>query len=138
MEAIYFGDSSGWGHGAGKGPWIMADLENGLWAGDTKAYNQSPQNSTFITAMVKGDSGNHWAIKGGNAQEGPLKSLYDGVRPNGYHPMRKQGSIILGIGGDNSCWAKGTFYEGVMTSGYSTDATDEAIAANIVAAGYGK
>ena len=31
MEAIYFGNSHGWGHGAGSGPWIMADLENGLW-----------------------------------------------------------------------------------------------------------
>lgn len=32
-----------------------------------------------------------------------------------------QGAIILGIGGDNSNGAIGTFYEGVMTQGYSTD-----------------
>ena len=31
MEALYFGNSSGWAKGAGKGPWVMADLENGLW-----------------------------------------------------------------------------------------------------------
>ena len=46
--------------------------------------------------------------------------------------------IILGIGGDSSDWAVGTFYEGVMTSGYATDATDQAVHENIVAAGYGK
>jgi len=49
-----------------------------------------------------------------------------------------QGAIILGIGGDNSDGAIGTFYEGAMTKGYSTKATDDAVQANIVAAGYGK
>lgn len=34
--------------------------------------------------------------------------------------------------------AVGTFYEGVMTKGYSTNATDAAVQANIVRAGYGK
>ncbi len=37
---------------------------------------------------------------------------------SGYNPMHKQGAIILGIGGDNSKGSAGTFYEGVMTSGY--------------------
>ena len=32
----------------------------------------------------------------------------------------------------------GTFYEGVLTKGYSTDAADDAVQANIVAAGFGK
>ena len=32
----------------------------------------------------------------------------------------------------------GTFYEGVVTKGYSTDEADDAVQANIVAAGYGK
>jgi hypothetical protein len=50
--------------------------------------------------------------------------------------MHKEGAIILGIGGDNSIGAQGTFYEGVMTSGYPSDATENAVQANIVAAGY--
>ena len=50
--------------------------------------------------------------------------------------MRKEGAIILGIGGDNSIGAAGTFYEGVMTSGYPSDATENAVQANIIAAGY--
>jgi hypothetical protein len=55
---------------------------------------------------------------------------------SGYNPMHKEGAIILGIGGDNSNSSAGTFYEGVMTSGYPTDATENAVQANIVAAGY--
>jgi hypothetical protein len=51
--------------------------------------------------------------------------------------MKKQGAIILGIGGDNSNSAAGTFFEGCMTSGAPSNATDDAVQANIVAAGYG-
>ena len=50
--------------------------------------------------------------------------------------MKKQGSIILGIGGDNSDGAVGTFYEGAITRGYTPDATDDLLQANIVSAGY--
>lgn len=80
----------------------------------------------------------HWAIKGADAQSGPLKVYWDGARAPNYAPMKKQGAIILGIGGDNSDGAVGTFYEGVMTKGYSSNTTDDAVQANIVAAGYGK
>ena len=52
--------------------------------------------------------------------------------------MHKQGAIILGIGGDNSDGAVGTFYEGCMTQGYSSDASDDAVQANIIEAGYGR
>ena len=52
--------------------------------------------------------------------------------------MKKQGAIILGIGGDNSNRAVGTFYEGAIVAGYTTDATDDLVQANIVAAGYGR
>jgi hypothetical protein len=54
--------------------------------------------------MVKGDTGNHLALKGGDASRpGGLKTLYDGPRPSpDYKVMKKQGAIILGIGGDNS------------------------------------
>jgi hypothetical protein len=52
--------------------------------------------------------------------------------------MRKQGSIILGVGGDNSHGGAGTFLEGALVVGFSSDATDALVHANIVAAGYGK
>ena len=45
--------------------------------------------------------------------------------------MKKQGGIILGVGGDNSHRAIGTFYEGVMTTGFSSDAADNAVQSNV-------
>ncbi|MGW5607420.1 arabinofuranosidase catalytic domain-containing protein [Streptomyces sp. NPDC003753] len=139
MEAVYFGNIKVWGYGAGNGPWIMADLENGLFSGVNQHYNANDPtiNYRYTTAVIKGGP-NHWAIRGGNAQSGGLSTFYDGPRPGvpGYNPMRKQGAIILGIGGDNSKGAQGTFYEGVMTSGYPSDATENAVQANITAAGY--
>jgi hypothetical protein len=139
MEAVYFGSSTAWGKGGGSGPWVMADLENGLFGGQSFTANptNTPLTSPYVTAMVKGRSGG-FGLKGGNAQSGSLTTMYDGPRPSGrYNPMKKQGAIILGIGGDNSNGAQGNFFEGVMTSGDASNANDDAIQANIVAAGYG-
>ncbi len=139
MEAVYFGNSTTWGKGSGSGPWVMADLENGLFGGQSFTANakNTPLTSPYVTAMVKGKSGG-FGLKGGNAQSGKLTTMYDGSRPTGgYNPMKKQGGIILGIGGDNSNSAQGNFFEGVMTAGNSSDANDDAVQANIVAAGYG-
>jgi hypothetical protein len=140
MEAVYFGNSTTWGRGSGSGPWVMADLENGLFGGQSFAANASntPLTHPYVTAMVKGRSGG-FGLKGGDAQSGTLTTMYDGARPSGgYNPMKKQGAIILGIGGDNSNGAQGNFFEGVMTSGNASDASDDAVQANIVAAGYGR
>lgn len=140
MEAIYFGtgDGSGHGTGSGSGPWIMADLENGLFSGRDHINNPANPtiNARFVTAIVKGEP-NHWAIRGGDGAGGSLSTFYDGVRPDGgYYPMKKQGAILLGVGGDNSNRAQGTFYEGVMTSGYPSDDIENRVQANIVAARY--
>ncbi len=56
---------------------------------------------------------------------------------SGYDRMKKQGAILLGIDGDNSNGSQDTFYAGCMTSTYASDATDAAVQANIIAAGYG-
>jgi non-reducing end alpha-L-arabinofuranosidase len=139
MEAIYFGNIKVWGYGTGNGPWVMADLENGLFSGVNAGYNANDPtiNYRYLTAIVKGTA-NLWAIRAGNAQSGGLSTFYSGARPNvsGYNPMHKEGAIILGIGGDNSKGSAGTFYEGVMTSGYPSDATENAVQASITAAGY--
>jgi len=37
------------------------------------------------------------------------------------------GGVILGMGGDTSPGGQGTFFEGVLTKGYSTDAADDAL-----------
>ncbi|KAI2626220.1 Arabinosidase B [Xylaria nigripes] len=139
MEAIYFGNNAVWGTGAGNGPWIMADLENGLFSGVSPKNNPNDKaiSHRFTTAIVKGEP-NHWAIRGGDASSGSLTTYYDGERPraSGYNPMSKEGAIILGIGGDNSVGAQGTFYEGVMTTGYPSDDTEDLVQADIVAAKY--
>ncbi|KIM94059.1 hypothetical protein OIDMADRAFT_60897 [Oidiodendron maius Zn] len=137
MEAIYFGTNDIWGTGAGKGPWIMADLENGLFSGESRKNNAADLSISdrFVTAIVKGEP-NHWSIRGGNAASGSLSTFYRGVRPSGYNPMHKEGAILLGTGGDNSISGEGTFYEGVMTYGYPSDDTENSVQANIVAAGY--
>ena len=139
MEAVYFGTASQWGKGGGAGPWVMADMENGIFAGVSFAANaaDTPQTSAYVTGLVIGRSGT-FALKGGNSQSGTLTTFYDGARPNGYNPMKKQGAIILGMGGDNTNGAQGNFFEGVMTSGAATDAIADVVQANIVAAGYGK
>jgi hypothetical protein len=115
----------------------MADLENGLWAGNERVNGNMPALSDmdFVTAMVKGGT-NGFALKAGDSTTGDLTKYFDGPRPQGYQPMKKQGSIILGIGGDNSDSTIGVFYEGVITKGYTSDAADDAVQANIVAAGY--
>src|SRR5947207_2813433 len=51
--------------------------------------------------------------------------------------MHKEGAIILGIGGDNSNSAVGSFFEGVMVSGTPSDSTENAVQANITSVGYG-
>jgi non-reducing end alpha-L-arabinofuranosidase len=136
METVYFGADRQWGYGDGAGPWVMADLEWGLFSGVNQGHNSNPTiNHRFVTAIVKGEP-NHWAIRSGDAQSGGLSTVFNGPRPSGYNPMKKQGAILLGIGGDNSTSGAGTFYEGVMTSGYPSDATEETVQADITAAGY--
>ena len=160
MEAIYFGDSNWVAHppwtapdgnrGRGNGPWVGADLEAGMYYGGgnrTRVNEQNtPLTSEFVSLSLKGRS-DGFTLKGGDATEGAMKTMYDGPRPDKkiagdcgdtyhYQPMRKQGAIILATGGDNSNGAEGNFYEGFMASGYASDATDEAIQANIIAVGY--
>jgi hypothetical protein len=89
-------------------------MENALWGADKVDSEEEPINHPFVTAMVKGDTGpapGHWAIKGADATAGALKTYWDGHRAPKYAPMKKQGAIILGIGGDNSDGAVGTFCE---------------------------
>src|ERR1700751_1962240 len=88
--------------------------------------------------MAKGEP-HHWTSMGGDAQHGDLGVMFDGPRVNAtYDPMRKQGGILLGNGGDNSVGSQGTFYEGAMTAGgtFPTQETNQKVQANVVAAKY--
>ena len=91
----------------------------------------------FVTATADGEP-HHWRSMGGNAQGGDLQIMYDGGRiqnpRSSYDPMRKQGAILLGNGGDNSNGSSGTFYEGAMTAPgtFPTIETNQKVQANVV------
>ncbi|HEX3134146.1 MAG TPA: arabinofuranosidase catalytic domain-containing protein, partial [Planctomycetota bacterium] len=143
METAYYGNATPWYHGRGHGPWIMTDQENNLVgcvnADGSKGCPSLPSiDWRFVTAIAKGEP-HHWTSMGGDAQKGELSVMFSGPRVNAtYDPMRKQGAILLGNGGDNSNGSQGTFYEGAVTAAgtFPTDATDQQVQANIVAAGY--
>jgi hypothetical protein len=139
MDAVNFGTECWFTPCSGSGPWVMADLENGLFAGGNGTNsNNTGNSSTFVTALEKNNGTTTYAIKDGNAQSGALKTDYNGSLPTttGYMPMHKEGAIVLGTGGDDSNGSDGSFLEGVMTAGYPTDAADDAVQANIVSVGY--
>ena len=121
----------------------FCSVQNGMYpADDYTDPNALPTwlDVPYVTAMLKGQHC-EFCLKGGDASRGDgLKVLYDGVRPqhNLYSPMKLQGNIILGTGGDNSHRGSGTFFEGAMVRGYAPDEADEAVHANIAAAGYRK
>jgi hypothetical protein len=143
METTYFGNATGWYHGPPPGPWIMTDQENNLVGcvnpGSPSKLCDLPNITwRFVTATADGEP-HHWRSMGGNAQEGDLKVMFDGPRINAtYDPMRKQGAILLGNGGDNSVGSQGTFYEGAMTAPntFPTLETNQKVHANVVAARY--
>ncbi|MGH3281306.1 MAG: arabinofuranosidase catalytic domain-containing protein [Trebonia sp.] len=139
MDAINFGTECWFAPCTGPGPWVQADLENGLFAG---ANGSDPGNrgnsSPFVTAIMNNNGTATYAIKDANAQSGGVTTEYSGPLPDigGYTPMHQEGAVILGTGGDNSNGSDGSFFEGVMTAGYPSAATDNAVQANVVAAGY--
>ena len=159
-QAIYFGNAHWQGNtgdnSSSNGPWVGADLEAGMYYGGgnrTKVNHQSkPLPFPFVSLYLRGRT-DGFMLKGGDATSGEFMTMYDGPRPDcdiagtcdrhknatytpSYQPMHKQGAIILGTGGDMSNSAQGKFYEGIMVTGTTTDATDDAVQANIVAVGY--
>ncbi|AGL19175.1 arabinofuranosidase catalytic domain-containing protein [Actinoplanes sp. N902-109] len=136
--ACWFGD---WGNNpcVGTGPWVEADLENGMYHTNTGS-NKDPNNSgvhfPFVSAWEKNNGTSNFTLKYGNAAGGGLTTPYSGALPKGYSPMKTESSLLLGTGGDNSHSGQGEFFEGAITAGFPTDATENAVQAGVVAAGY--
>ena len=129
MEAVYFGGGVVWGTGSRRRPQQRPvghgrPRERSLrrvgatnHVNDQKISTNTALHFDFVTARRSSATRRRqnagrgrFAIYGGDATAGTLKTMYDGIRPakTGYVPMKKQGSIILGIGGDNSNVAAGT------------------------------
>lgn len=143
METTYFGTSTAWGSGNGDGPWIMADMESGLFSGYGHKKNDVPSIDSwrFVSVFVNGGDGDRWDLNGGDATTPDLTTFYSGPRPDSpesddYYPMSKKGAVLLGNGGDNGNGSAGTFYEGVMTLGYPSQECIRAVQANIASARY--
>ena len=118
-------------HGKPCRPDAGLDMEDGIYG-----HLKVPAGTAFVTDMGACDGQHTYAIYQGNAQSGGLTSTGTIPLPKGYQPMRQEGAILLGVGGDNSNWASGYFFEGVMTKGMPNAQTMEAVQRNIVAAGY--
>ncbi len=139
MNAIYWGTACWFNNCTGTGPWVEADLENGMYHTNTGS-NKDPNNSgvhyPFVSAWLKNNGTTNFTLKYGNGNSGGLTRTFSGPLPNGYSPMRLESSILLGTGGDNSPTGQGMFFEGAVTNGYPSDATEDAVQANITSVGY--
>ena len=115
MEVVHFGNCTQFGQsGGGNGPWVGADLENGMFEGWENGTGKVPSNTSitgmdYVTAMVKGPTASScpagmtstgcFGLKAGNSQSGRLAWKYNantsnyGQRPPGYSPQKKQGAI---------------------------------------------
>jgi len=142
MDTIFFGTGY-WGKGAGNGPWFLGDFEAGVWSGGSGASNTTNSSNPSMTmkyafgvvSSETNSSGPQYAIRAADATTGSLTTAYDGKAPANWG---LKGGIVLGIGGDNSNSSFGTFFEGAITAGRPTSATDAAVLANVQAAKYGK
>ncbi len=139
MNAIYWGTACWFGGCVGSGPWVGADLENGMFfstQGSQKNPNYQGVHFPFVSAWEKNNGTSNFTLKYGNAQSGGLTTPFSGPLPNGYSPMKVQSSLELGTGGDNSVSDYGEFFEGAITAGYPSDTTENAIQTSIVSAAY--
>ena len=148
--------------GVGKGPWVQADLENGVYM--TGQTTKTPMSVTaflggpflkgagwccgttsknvsmaypFVTGMLSNDGKKRFSLKGAQSSKTALSTYYDGPLPpgGGYTPMKQEGAIILGSGGDQGT-TDGEFFEGVMTFGIPSSAAQSAVQRNIASVGY--
>jgi len=118
-------------HGNPCSPDEGLDMEDGIYG-----HLKVPARTAFVTDMGTSDGQHTYAIYQGNAQSGSLTTTGTIPLPVGYQPMRQEGAILLGIGGDNSNWATGYFFEGAMTRGMPGTQVLNAVHSNIVAAVY--
>ncbi len=74
MDALNLSSITAWGTGAGSGPWVMADLEYGVFAQNNTSKNQNDptQTSTYVTAVLKNNGTTEFALRGGDATTGNL------------------------------------------------------------------
>jgi hypothetical protein len=154
MNTLFFGTAF-WGKGDGQGPWFMNDMEAGVWAGGAteddpgwgalemspgKTRKPNPLNPSmtmdYAFGISKTSTENNtpqYCLRMANAVEGgnPVPNLVTAYDGRGPAPWKMEGSILLGIGGDNSNSSYGTFFEGCITNGRPSDDIDARILQNV-------
>jgi non-reducing end alpha-L-arabinofuranosidase len=82
MDAVNLGTECYFAPCTGSGPWVEADMENGLFSGGNGANTANGgNNSDFVTALLKNNGQTTYALKGGNAQSGGLTTWWSGALP---------------------------------------------------------
>jgi hypothetical protein len=140
-DALFFGNDY-WAKGAGAGPWFWGNFGRELWPDDPfgmcvelgNCVVNPSMNTDYVFGVLKA-SQSSGALRVGSTQAGGLTTVYNGSTERA---PQLHGGIILGISEDNSNSSEGTFYEGAITSGRPSDATDVAVFANVQAAKYGR
>jgi len=147
MNTVFFGTGF-WGKGAGSGPWFGGDFEGGVWMGGTASGDPGTPGSSanannptlkvsFALGILHTPVGKYSLRMADISTATDLTTGYDGNIPSG-KTWGNAGGIVLGVGGDNSNNSEGTFFEGVVTNGAPSTATDLLIMKNIQAVGYKK
>jgi hypothetical protein len=148
-DALFFGVGY-FGKGSGTGPWFMADLGSGIWAGGSRpddgwvgddvgmppTITSNPTMKVPFAFGILKTSATTYAIRVADVERATdLTTAWDGALPN---TPNSEGGIVLGVGADNSNTGVGTFFEGAITSGYPSSATDLAVLKNVQAVGYAR
>ena len=105
MDAINFSNCTIWGTGAGAGPWVMADLEGGLYVKGGGGQNTAVPTLTYtyVTAMEKNNGTGTFALKGADATTGSLEHVLQrrgspGIQPGQearVHRSRQRRRLLL-------------------------------------------
>lgn len=122
MFAMGFG-TGGPRAGTGNGPWPAVDWENGFYS-----YGATP--STYkLAALTKYNAGaTTWTFKSDPGVTGAFITLVNAETPPDTAAF--EGGLSLGEGGDGTPAPTG-FFEGIVVAAPTTDAQDNAIAANV-------
>lgn len=119
MAAVNYGGNS----------FVGVDFENGIWGGLS-------QTAPFVVAMEKTNGTTAYSVMSGDAQRGALTTTNLPLT-GPYSPLHQEPGMILGVGGDISNTSDGIFYEGVITAGSPSPATEAAVQAQITSEGWG-
>jgi hypothetical protein len=80
MDAVNLGTECYFAPCSGTGPWVEADMENGLFSGGNGPNTANAGNgSNFVTAMLKNNGQTTYALQGGDATTGGLSTWWEGA-----------------------------------------------------------